>query len=221
MIKLIGFKRILLLACLVALNLSVLGVYFFSIGSMLDEATSQRDTVNGQISALHGKITSIKQDMAFVNDNMPKFNDMKDKGFFLNQDRFTINRIMNDLQTRTGISSFSFNVSDEKEIPNADAEAISYKLIDSHIKVDKIISPLDINIYMLAQEMPHAFPSYARIQNMNITRTGEVTEASLKDIIDGKPVNFVNADIEFDWITMVPKPEGAAAGSAPAGFRKQ
>lgn len=222
MIKLIGFKRLIFLACLVALNLSVLGIYFFSIGPMLDDVTSQRDTVNGQIRELRGKISSIKQDMAYANENMPKYNELKDRGFFLNQDRFAIGRMMEDLRLRTGISSFSFTVSDVKEIPNTDAAAANYKLINSSIKVDNIVSPLDTNIYMLAQEIPHTFPDFARLQNMNITRTGEVNEAALKDISEGKPVNFVKADIEFNWITMVPKPEGSAGPeNASAGFRRQ
>ena len=223
MIKLIGFKRMIFLACMVALNLAVMGIYFLSIGPMLDEATSQRDGVNAQISELRGKISGIKEDMAFVKDNLSKFNELKDRGFFLYQDRLTVSRKMEDLRTKVGISSFSFTVSDVTEIPNADAEAINYKLINSRIKVEKIVSPLDANIYMLAQEMGHAFPSYARLQNMNITRAAEVTEATLKDIAEGKPVNFVDANLEFNWITMVPKPAEGATGpdGAPAEFRRQ
>ena len=222
MIKLIGFKRLIFLACMVALNLSVLGVYFFSIGQMLDDVTSQKSTVDGQISELRGKIGNIKQDMAFAKDNLPKYNELKDKGFFQNQDRFAIDRIMKDLRAQTGISNFNYDVSALKEIPNADADAVNYRLIDSHIKVDKIISPLDTNIYILAQALPHVFPPYARIQKMDITRAAEVNEQALKDISEGKPVNFVNANIEFDWITMVPKPEAAASpANTPAGFRGQ
>jgi hypothetical protein len=223
MIKLIGFTRLIFLACLLALNLAVLGVYFFSIGPMLDDMTAQRDAVNAQISELRGKISGIKEDMTFATDNLPKFNELKDRGFFQNQDRFQISRIMEDLRTRTGITSFSFTVSDVKEVPNTEADAINYKLINSHIKVDNIVSPLDSNIYMLAQQMPHVFPSFGRIQSMDITRAAEVNEATLKDIAEGRPVNFVNAALEFDWLTMVPKPAESTAGpdNAPAGFRRQ
>jgi len=222
MIKLIGFKRMIFLACLLALNLSVLGIYFSSIGPMLDDVTSQRDSVRGQTAALREKINSIKKDMAFVNDNMSKYNDLKDKGFFLNQDRFMINRTMEDLRVKAGIPSFSFTIADIKDIPNVDAEAVNYRLIDSHIKVDTVVSPLDSNIYMLAQEIAHSFPSAVRLQDMNLTRASEVTEATLNDIAAGKLVNFVNATIEFDWITMVPKTADAATpAGAPVGFRSQ
>jgi len=223
MIKLIGFKRTIFMACLLAINLSVLGIYFLSIGPMLDSVTSQRDAVNGQINELRGKIASIKKDMAYVKDNLPQYNELKDKGFFLNQDRFTISRAMEDLRVKAGITSFSFAIGDVKDIPNADADAINYKLIASRIKVDNIASPLDANIYIMAQDIAQVFPYFVRLQDMNVTRKAEVTEATLQDIVNGKPVSFVNADIEFDWITMVPKPAASTTtqAGAPVGFRRQ
>src|SRR4051812_19799075 len=107
MIKLIGLKRMIFLFALLALNLSAAGAYFLSISPMLDDATAQRDAVNGQITDLRSKIDNIKQDMAFVTDNLPKFNDLKDKGFFLPQDRFMIGRTMEDLRLKAGISNFA------------------------------------------------------------------------------------------------------------------
>jgi hypothetical protein len=186
---------------------------------MLDDVTAQKDSINGQISELHGKIDNVKQDVSFVNDNLPKYNELKDKGFFLPQDRFMIGRTMEDLRVKAGISNFAFSVADVEEIPNTDAASVNYKLINSRINVDKIVSPLDANIFVLAQEMAHVFPDYARIQNMNIRRSREVNEDALKDISAGKQVNFVDATLEFEWITMVPKPDAAAPGGAPAGFR--
>ncbi len=223
MIKLVGFKRMVFLICMVVLNLSALGAYFFVVGPMLDDVSSQRDTVNGQISDLQGKIANIKQDMTFVKDNLPKYDTLKTDGFFLPQDRFMIKHTMDDLKAKAGISNFHFTVADVEEIPNADAASINYKLIDSKIKVDQIESPIDANIYVLAQEMAHVFPDYARIESMDITRAAEVTEDKLKDISEGKQVNFVDANLEFEWITMVPKPAENATtpGGAPAGFRGQ
>jgi hypothetical protein len=218
MIKLIGLKRMIFLVVMLTLNLCVAAGYFFAIGPMLDDVTAQRDAINGQITDLRGKIDSVKQDMSYVTDNMPKYNELKDKGFFLPQDRFMIGRTMEDLRVKAGISNFAFSVADVEEIPNKDAADVNYKLINSRINVDKIVSPLDANIFVLAQEMAHVFPDYARIQQMNIRRAREVNEDSLKDIAAGKQVNFVDATLEFEWITMVPKPDASAAGGA-TGFR--
>ena len=216
MIKLIGFKRVVLLACLLALNLSVLGVYFFGVGPMLNDAIAQRDAVNGEIATLKANISNIKQDLVYMEENLPRFNELKEKGFFLSQDRFTINRMLDELRIKTGISSFAFSVSDVMEVSNNEAAAVDHKLISSRVKIDSIVSPYDMNIYLLVQGIARDFPNAVRIQSMNITRAAEVNEVALEDIAAGRPVNFVRADIEFDWITMVPKAE-----TAPAGFRGQ
>jgi hypothetical protein len=222
MIKLIGLKRIILLSVLFALNLLVGCAYFFGVSPMLEEAQTQLSSINGQISQLQGKISGIKQDVAYVNENLPAFKDLEGKGFFLQQDRFMIGREMETLRARTGISSFAFSIGDVQEVPNPDATAIDYKLINSRIKIDRIVSPLDTNVYVLMQEMSEVFPEYSRIQSVDMTRVAEVTETSLKDIAAGKAVNFVNASVTFDWLTLVPKSDDKAAppviGTSP-GFR--
>lgn len=223
MIKLIGFKRIVFLACLLAINLSALGIYFFSIGPMLDDVTAQKDQVDGQIKELHAKIASAKQDMAYLKDHLAEYNSLKDSGLFLNQDRFMISHIMEGLRAKEGLSSFAFSVADIKDIPNTDADAVNYKLIDSRITVSNIVSPLDTSAYILAQDIVHAFPGFARIQDLKVTRVADVDERSLKDLSNGQPVNFVSSTLDVDWITMVPKTTDAAPGAAPTptGFRRQ
>lgn len=223
MIKLIGFKRIVLLTCLAALNLSLFGLYFFSIGPMLTEVTAQRDGLNAQVAELVGKIDNIKSDVAFVKDNTENFNNLQAQGFFWTQDRLIINRSLEALRNKSGVSTFSFSVGDVTEIPNATAAEINHRLISSRIKVEKIGSATDANIYALAQNMKEGFPAAVRIQNLSLTRTRDVNEQALKDLAQGMPVNFIDATLEFDWITMVPKPAENTATPAgePAGFRGQ
>jgi hypothetical protein len=220
MIKLIGLKRIIILSVLLALNLIIFSAYFIGIFPQRLEADSQLAAVQGEISELRGKIGTIKQEMAYLQENVPKYRDLEKKGFFLNQDRFLIGRMMEELRVKAGITSFSFQIADVEEIPNPDAAAMGHRLVNSRITVDSIVSPLDNNVYILMQEMNNAFPEYARMQSLNVTRTGEVTEQALADLSLGRPVNFVNATFIFDWMTLVPKPEQAGADGA-AGFRRQ
>lgn len=224
MIKLMGLKRLVILVVLGALNLLVLAAYMLSFGPMLDGATAERDAINAQISDTQMKLANIKKDALFVKENIPLYQKLVDQGFFLNQDRFMIQRTMDALRQKAGISSFNFSVTDVTEVPNASAAGINYKLLNSRIKIDNIISPLDNNVYLITQEMSQVFPSFARLQTLDVAREKDVTEAALKDIAAGKSVNFVNAAVEFDWITMVPKQAETPAGTGepvPSGFRRQ
>lgn len=225
MIKLIGMKRVIILSCLLALNLAVAAVWLTTISPMREEAEMQRNGIDGQISDLQGKITHIKEELKYLEDNLPKYTHLRERGFFLNQDRFMIGRMMEDLRQKAGIASFAFEIADVEDIPNADAAAMNHRLVNSRIKVRDIKSPLDNNVYVLMQEISKAFPEYARIQSIDMTRKGDVDEASLQKIKSGEPISFVDSNIVFDWMTLIPMDAQAAPapGMDPSqgGFRAQ
>lgn len=223
MIKLVGMKRLLFLIVLLVLNLAVAGGYFAGVDPMLQSGQQQLNAVNAEIADLQTKIATIQQDIAFVKENMPKYEDMQKKGFFQAQDRFEIERTLENLRTTSGLAGFSFSISEVQDIPNADAEATDHKVVTSRITIDRIVAPIESSIYVFMQKISSVFPEFVRVQKLEVTRTGEVTEAALKQISEGGPVSFVNAVVVFDWITMVAKeaktPDAAGQGGAPTGFR--
>ena len=216
MIKLIGLRRIILFLFFLGINLLIASGYFFGLKPIQDEAQMQLNVVNSQISTMKNKIMNIQKEVDSLIKNQPKYQKLKDKGFFLNQDRFMIGRLLEEVRKKSKITSFSFTIGNLKEIPNRKADSMNYKLIKSHIKVGNIMSPLDINIYIFMQKLGDFFPEHTRLQNFNIKRTEEVTEASLSKIAMGQPVSFVNAQLSFDWITLIPK---VTEKPTAAGFR--
>ncbi|MFH1157883.1 MAG: hypothetical protein V1721_03235 [Pseudomonadota bacterium] len=216
MIKLIGLRRIILFLFFLGINLLVAAGYFFGLAPMRDEAQMQMDSVSGQISALQSKIMNIQQEVNSLKENQPKYQALKDRGFFLSQDRFMLGRLLEEVRKKSEITSFSFTIGNLEEVPSADAAGMNYRLVRSRIKIGSIVSPLDINIYIFLQALAEAFPEHTRIQSFEIRRTGEVTEAALSKIATGQPVSFVDANLAFDWMTLVPKVDEKPAA---AGFR--
>ena len=218
-----------LLTILFGINVVVGAGYFLFILPMQQEARTVLNTVRGEVSGLQGKIASIKQDKEALEKSMPAYDELKDKGFFMDQDRFMIKRWLDDMQKKSDIASFSFSIADINDIQNPTATGINSRLINSRIKVEKIVSALDTNIYSFLQDIENSFPEHTRIQSFNIRRSAPVTEDALKKIASGEVVSFVNASIVFDWLTLVPKVVTQApgtspgstvpAGIAPTGFR--
>jgi len=225
MVKLIGFKRIVILAVLFGINLLVLGGYFFVLDPALEELSMQVKASDAQNAELSRKISETKQEMAYLKENMPKYQELKDKGLFQDQNRFLIARLLDGLHAKASLFGFSFSVDPLKELPNTDAANIGYKVADStiNIKIDK--SPLDNSIYSLLQDIPASFPGHTHIKSFSIKRTGSVTADSLKAITNGKETGFVSANFSFEWMTLLPKDDtqpgsgGAAGSAAPDGFR--
>jgi len=126
MIKLIGLRRIILFLCFVGVNLLVasgyfLGLapmrnllvasgYFLGLAPMRDEAQMQLKAVSVQISSLQNKIMNIQSEVNSLKENKPKYQKLKDKGFFLVQDRFMIGRLLEEVRKKSQITSFSFTI---------------------------------------------------------------------------------------------------------------
>ena len=213
MIRLIGLKRVIVLAVLLAINLSAAGAYFLGFAPMLEETRTQLNRVDGQISELRGKIAALKQESAFLEGNLSKYQELKEGGLFMDQNRFTINRLLQDMRGKAEIPNFSFTIENSAKVPNADAESMGYNLVSSRINVEKIVSPLDSNIYVFLQNIGSAFPQHTRLEKFYIKRVADVNERTLSDIVEGRPAGFVSANIYFDWMTLAPKSAGQPAGS--------
>lgn len=212
-VKLLGRQRAILLGILLGINVLVVLLWFFALDPMREEAQTQLNAEEAKVRDLRNKIANTKQEVAYVKENLPAYQGLQDRGFFLDQDRFMIGRLLEDMRKKTELESFSFNIDDLTEIPNADAETAKQRLVKSHITIQKVASVFDSNIYAFLQDIAAVFPETTRIQKFDMKRVKEVNETSLNEIVEGKPVTFIDAGIEFDWITMVPKREGMTAGA--------
>jgi hypothetical protein len=225
-VKLIGLKRTVLLGLAVGINILVLGIYFFVMDPMLEEARTEQSGVDGQISDLRGKITSIKQDIASLKENLPKYEALKADGFFSDQDRFIISRMLDSMRRKTNLSGFNYSVDEIQEVPNQEAANIRLKLMNSRISIQNIVSLFDNDVYIFMQGLPQSFPAHTRIKSFEMNRTAdEIREPDLKRIAEGKPVTFVSTNVIFEWMTLAEKPEDTSAAKpasgrpAPGGFR--
>lgn len=213
--KLIGVKRTLLLAILLAINLAIAAVFFLQIYPMRDEAQSKLNAVNSEISEQSGKIASIKADLETFKKTLPDYQALEKKGFTLNQDRFRMSRDLDDVRKKAALAGFSFTINDVKKVDNPDALAAHMQLIDSRIKIDNVVSLLDLNVYDFVDMMGSDFPAHLRVQSLEIVRKDPLNYEALGHIAKKEPVNLISATAQFDWLTMVPKQE--QTGQSPAG----
>jgi len=219
MIKLIGIKRIIVLAILLGINVAIAIAYFLVFEPMRSDTEEKLNGISSEISTLQGKIQSTKQDLADYQTNLPKFKQLKTSGFMSTQDRFQLSRDLNDVRTSAGVAGFSFRVDDIKKIDNTDAKTADMQLINSHINVDNVSSVLDINFYDFLDKMESNFPAHLRVSEFSIERKDPVSGPTLQRIAAQQPVSLISAKAGFDWLTMIPLPPPADTNNpnAPRG----
>jgi hypothetical protein len=207
--KLIGVKRTLILAILLAINLAIAAVFFLQIEPMRVDSQSKLESVNGEIDTQNQKLATIQADIETAKRTLPDYQALEKKGFMLNQDRFRMSRDLDDVRKNAELAGFSFTINDVRKVDNPDALAAQMQLIDSRIKVENVVSLLDINFYDFVDLMQEQFPVHLRVQSFEITRKDPLNSTALMHIAKREPVNLISATAQFDWLTMVPKQEQA------------
>lgn len=212
MIKLVGFKRVAMVAVLAGLNAAALAAYFFYVSPLLDETTAQLEGLKSEIGQLKSKIDDSKRDVAYVNENLDRFKSIVASGLFGAQDRFEGQRLLEDLRKQGDIYSFNYSVGDMTPLPSPEADSMGFDLMGSKVSVTRISATLDNGFFSFAQGIEKSFPGHTRIRHLDIRRNIPFDNKQLDDIADGKQVELVSADIDFDWITLQQKAAAAAGG---------
>lgn len=202
--KLIGIKRLILLAILAGVNAAIAAAYFLWIGPMLTDAQNALTGVTSEISQLQGKIQNTKAELAEYKDNMPKYEELKARGFMSGQDRFQISRDLDAVRKASELGGFGFNISDLRTVNSPDAETAQLKVLNSRITLDGVGSLIDSNFYTFVDRMNTAFPSHVRLQKLQITRSQPLNNPNLRRIAQLENVPLLTASTIFDWMTVVP-----------------
>ena len=216
MIKLIGFKRAVILGILLLLNLALASAYLLAFQPMQSNATMARDGVTAEISDLQGRIQNVKQEMELFKQNLPKYEALQQRGFFLDQDRFRLSRDLDAARTASGVKAFSYNIADIAQVYNMDASANMQRLILSRIDVNNVDILVDSDFFLFIDLMQQRFPAHLRLHSFHIRRAADLTEETLKVIASGQPARIIEADAIFDWMTLVPQVTAAVPGTPGA-----
>ena len=215
MIKLIGLKRGLILLALLAINVILLSIYMFGIEPMRMESEQQRDGVRAEIADFQGKIQNIKQEVITFNENLPKYNTMKDRGFFLPQDRFQMGRDLDAARAASRVKGFNYDISDIRTIPSIEATNAQMRLVNSRFELKNIDLLTDDDFFLFVDMMDQKFPQQLRLQSFTMRRTGELTADTLKNLATTGKAGILEVNATFDWFTLVPipkTPDPATAG---------
>lgn len=207
MIKLLGIKRTVFLAILLAGNIFVAGAVLTWIMPMREDAETKLSNLKNQIFSVQNQLDNIKREMKELQETMPQYEALDARGFFQVQDRFLIEKMLEDIKGRSGVRGFSFSIDEVQTVDNKDAKTAKRNLVNSRIKIDRIEALLDTEIFNLIQIMESSYPAHLRVQSFSLRKTAEVTEPNLRLLTLGTSKGFVGGEFVVDWLTMVAPPE--------------
>ena len=138
MIKLLGFKRTLILGVMIAINALLGLIYLFWASPQTAMLNTQLMGLRSEISNLQTGIQNTKSDMQMLEQNLPTYDNLIRDGFMQEQDRFVMSRALEEIKTKSHVQGFSFSVGDIREIANADAQLAEKSLMHTRIQIRNI-----------------------------------------------------------------------------------
>lgn len=204
MIKVLGTKRILTLAILIAANACLA---FVAYGYLAPEKISKERELRmlrGQVSSLNRDIDNILLEFDQLEDQKSEFEKLEKDGFFKDQGRRQAEKLFNLIQERSGVSKAQVSVSAGLIEENEIAKKAKHKILRSPVELRvEAMDEVDILRYVFMVEK--YFPGHISLENIKLHRDAEVNGTVLRSIASGKNIPLIKAEIEMVWRTMIPE----------------
>jgi len=206
MIKVLGFRRVVIILALVAANV-VLGFLAY-MHFMPQQEIKERELrgTRGQVSTLQSDIDGLLVEFDQLDEQREEFEELKKDGFFDGQSRRQAELIFKKIQERSGVISAVATVEAGAFEENNEAVRAKHRILKSPIKVN-IEAVNDLDVFRYIYLVDEFFPGHVAIDSIKLNRQSDVSGTVLRGIASGKTPPLVTAELAMSWRTMIPDEE--------------
>ncbi len=204
MMKILGAKRVIMLASLLAVN-AVLGAFLYLV--LIPQKTGTENElrkVRGAVTARRTEVATLKTEYEQIQEQKNLFGDLQRSGFFDTQDRLGARKVIEQIQAESDVLGARYDIKAVNVQENPIAAQSDHVIMHSPVTVS-LDALDDKDIYSFIYWFENAFPGHAGVTAMTLERKLDVDEITLKQIGNGVPVILLSATVDFSWNTMVPR----------------
>tara|TARA_A200000113_G_scaffold52632_1_gene43486 strand:- start:93 stop:734 length:642 start_codon:yes stop_codon:yes gene_type:complete len=204
MINILGVQRIIVLAVLVLVNAALgAGVYYFLLPE-IDKQERVLRAVRGQVNTVRYDIDRLQVEFEQFEEQQERFETFKAKGFFQQQNRRQVEKILEEIQGVSGVLSAKVAINPASVETNPEAEKADYKVLKSTVQA-QLNTLDDKDIYHYIHLVEKYFPGHVSVESINFQREADLDKVLLQAIAAGQNVPLVKADVTLVWRTMIPQ----------------
>jgi hypothetical protein len=202
MIGVLGIKRVVVLAALVALNaLLAASAYLYLTPEIVKKEREER-SIRGEVGKLRSDIDRMQVEFEQLEEQKAEFERLAADGFLREQNRRQAELVFGQIQRKSGVNKAVASVDAGIIEDNEEARKAGHKILSSPMEV-KIQAVDDINVYNYIHLIEHYFPGYVAIEDVFIERKSNVTGAVLQSIASGQNPPLVEANVKMVWKTLI------------------
>lgn len=206
MIEILGFRRVIVLVILLAVNALLAAASYLYL--VPEKTKLERDSMatKSALMSVRSDIDNMERELALLEEQRVEFQALENTGFFETQDRYMAEQIFTQTQGESNVLGASASITAGEMQKNKIAAEASHDILKSKISV-KIESLDDLSVFKYAYLLEKKFPGFLSIDKMTINRQGEISGIVLRGLANGEEPNLVSATIEASWNTMIPSEE--------------
>ncbi|MGQ0527285.1 MAG: hypothetical protein ACT4OY_04550 [Alphaproteobacteria bacterium] len=206
MIKMLGFKRVLILLVLISVNFAMAGALYFYIQPQHMAKDQQMRVLQSQISEKQSDIDRIQIAFEQLEVQQSVFDNLRARGFFGNQERRQAETALSDIQQKSGVISAIANIMPGRVRDDEEAQKADHKVLESSVNL-RVEALDDTDIYRYLYLLQNYFPGHVAIEKVGLGRKGAINDAVLRGIAGGQSPPLTEVDILLIWRTMIPQSE--------------
>lgn len=162
----------------------------------LDDGEAAVARTRADVARTRAQATTARRESEYVLENVDLYQKILASGLLTPQNRLTAKASLERVALENALGTLLFEFAPQTISPaGRDLEMITTPLT---LRAGAI---LDRDIVKALNDVTTALPGAVVVRGVNITRTGEITEAVLDDIRSGTSVDLVTAELKLEWRT--------------------
>ncbi len=210
MIGVLGFKRIMIVAFLVALNALLAAALYLYLVPELTSTERVVRTEKAAESTVRTDIANIQAEFDQLETQQEAYDDLRADGFFSNQSRRDAQIVFTEAKQYSDVTEANVSVRSGTVIEDENAAKADQVLLESPITIN-FTSVDDIDIYEYIHYLEQVFPGYLSVEGFSLNRNANISDTMLRAIATGASPPLVGGSIELTWRTMVSREDYLAS----------
>ncbi len=204
MIQIIGVKRILILIILLAVNVALAAATYLYVVPKSDTLERQLRSTRSQVAQKRTEADQLRNEFDVIQEKKASFENLRDLGFISEQNRLVARRRIMDIQKYSRVIRANYNINPANISHSKTTDEIDHVILASPLTVN-VEAVDDIDFYSFVYWMETAFPGHMSLNSLQLTRTNELNETTLRAIGSGSPIALMKGDVNMLWRTIAPK----------------
>lgn len=202
MIKVIGFRRLLVIGVLIALNVLFAAALYQYLLPQLKQTERKLNSTRSQVSGIQADIERMQIEFEQLDEQQAFFDLLKEDDFFSRQARRDAEEVFLKAETDSGVITSFVNVRSGTLVENEEAGKAEHVMLESPVEI-RLEALEDRDIYEYVYILEKLFPGHLSINSMFLERTANLNDTILRGIASGQNPALIKASINMTWRTMV------------------